>query len=116
MAAVGGGLHTVLSIPIKSCRIRPIVESSPVWAHINPGENYTGCRALMVKYPGLPFLFPEIRELQVSNFDPAQLLKTFRFVQFFRKRHEEEVSGKAERWYENICRLLYNDIGCPDRC
>jgi hypothetical protein len=75
----------------------------------------------MVKHPGLPFLSPEIRELQVSDNDPAQLLRTFHFVQFFGKRHEGalglvqkgELERKTELWYRKICMLLYTYcIGC----
>ena len=115
MAAVGGGLHSVLAIPAKSSRLQHVIELSPVWAGINPEGNYAGCRALMVKYPGLPFLSLEIHALRVSGLDPAQLLKTFQFVQFFGRRPEGEPAGKSELWYRKICMLLYNYIGCLDR-
>jgi hypothetical protein len=115
MAAVGCGLHSVLAMPTKSYRLRPVIESAPVWARINPEGNYAGCRALMVKYPGLPFLPPEIHALRLSGFDRAQLLETFQFVQFFGRRPEGEPAEESELWYRKICTLLYTYIGCLGR-
>jgi hypothetical protein len=73
-------------------------------------------RVLMVKYPGLPSLSPEIYALEVSGFDPAQLLKTFQFVQFFRRRQEGQSAGNTKLCYRNICMLLHTYIACLDRC
>lgn len=65
----------------------------------------------MIKYPGLPFLSPEIHELHTSGIQSAQLLKIFRFVEYFGKREEEspglETKEDSGTLYRKICMLLY---------
>jgi hypothetical protein len=76
MTAIGQGLYTAGIRPSKPTR---------TWFLLSPEGHFAACRELMIKYPGLSFLSPEIYELRASGIESAQLLKVFHFVEYFGK-------------------------------